>query len=265
MRSDITFYSHPELPFLELKVCESLGVSYKKHFHEEWSLGLIEEGDSVIWCDGQEVSLGREDLLLIPAHMPHCCNPRPHEVWRYQMLFVQPQWIAGLGVEDSSMQFKHLSGESSHLPARLMRQLAHELRRGSTALALEITAVRLFRRLFVGEEHDREEAAAVRAADSRHSQSIRAYLEECYLQKVTLDDLQQLTGLSKFRLIHLFKRDHHVPPHLYQNLLRINYAKRELRRRRPIAEVALEAGFYDQSHFTRLFKQCVGVTPSQYV
>lgn len=261
--SDISFYSHPELPFLELKVCKSLGVSYKKHFHEEWSLGLIEEGESVIWCDGQEVSVGSGDLLFIPAHVPHCCNPRPHAVWRYQMLFVQPQWLAGLGGDGTPAQFKHLSGAASHLPARLMRQLTHELRSGGTALAVEIAAVRLLCTLLVGE--DREENAAVRRADSWHSQSIRAYLEECYLQKVTLDDLQQLTGLSKFRLLHLFKRDHHVPPHLYQNLLRINYAKRELRRRRPIAEVALEAGFYDQSHFTKMFKQCVGVTPSQYV
>ncbi|UUZ86208.1 helix-turn-helix domain-containing protein [Paenibacillus sp. P26] len=34
--------------------------------------------------------------------------------------------------------------------------------------------------------------------------------------------------------------------------------------RRPISDVAVDAGFYDQSHFTRMFAHFVGVTPQKY-
>ena len=31
-----------------------------------------------------------------------------------------------------------------------------------------------------------------------------------------------------------------------------------------ISEIGMKCGFYDMSHFTRIFKQVVGITPSQY-
>ncbi|WP_221469543.1 helix-turn-helix domain-containing protein [Cohnella nanjingensis] len=55
-----------------------------------------------------------------------------------------------------------------------------------------------------------------------------------------------------------------MPPHAYQSLLRVNYAQTQLARRRPIAEAAAEAGFYDQSHFTKAFAGFVGATPLKY-
>lgn len=94
--------------------------------------------------------------------------------------------------------------------------------------------------------------------------TIREYLQQYFLEKVTLDQLERVSGLNKFHIIRLFKEAFKVPPHTYQTLLRVNYAKRELRKSRVIAEVALEAGFYDQSHFIKVFKSHIGVTPEKY-
>lgn len=55
-----------------------------------------------------------------------------------------------------------------------------------------------------------------------------------------------------------------MPPHAYQINVRLDRAKDLLLRGWPISEVAREAGFYDQSHFTRYFKRLVGVTPGSY-
>jgi AraC-like DNA-binding protein len=41
-------------------------------------------------------------------------------------------------------------------------------------------------------------------------------------------------------------------------------ARRLIRARRPLAEIALVAGFCDQSHLTRYFVRQFGVTPSRY-
>jgi len=47
--------------------------------------------------------------------------------------------------------------------------------------------------------------------------------------------------------------------------LRIEYACHELAASEtPIVQIALSAGFCDQSHFTRTFKRHIGVTPTQY-
>jgi len=79
-----------------------------------------------------------------------------------------------------------------------------------------------------------------------------------------LDDLERVSGINKFHLIRLFKDEFGIPPHMYQTLLRINYAKRQLRKQKQITEVALEAGFYDQSHFHKVFKSHTGITPEKY-
>jgi AraC-like DNA-binding protein len=46
--------------------------------------------------------------------------------------------------------------------------------------------------------------------------------------------------------------------------IRILRARELLRRGLPVAEVALETGFYDQAHLTRVFKRCVGVPPRRF-
>jgi AraC-like DNA-binding protein len=63
----------------------------------------------------------------------------------------------------------------------------------------------------------------------------------------------------------MFTRHMGLPPHAYRKQQRIHKAKQLLRNRMPISRVAVEAGFADQSHLTRHFKQIVGVTPGQYI
>lgn len=53
-------------------------------------------------------------------------------------------------------------------------------------------------------------------------------------------------------------------PHAYQIDQRINRAKQLLKRGEPIADVALQLGFADQSHFQRQFKQRLATTPRHY-
>ena len=45
---------------------------------------------------------------------------------------------------------------------------------------------------------------------------------------------------------------------------RLEFARDRMHRGRPLAEVACDAGFADQAHFTRVFKSAVGLTPTRY-
>jgi AraC-like DNA-binding protein len=55
-----------------------------------------------------------------------------------------------------------------------------------------------------------------------------------------------------------------MTPHAYLMNCRIELSRSQLRRGRPIAEVALAAGFADQAHLQRSFKKFVAATPGQY-
>ncbi|MEZ1842764.1 helix-turn-helix domain-containing protein, partial [Pseudomonas putida] len=54
-----------------------------------------------------------------------------------------------------------------------------------------------------------------------------------------------------------------VPPHTYQLQCRVRQAKRLLLEERPLAELAQHLGFYDQAHFSRLFRRTYGLPPAR--
>ncbi len=91
------------------------------------------------------------------------------------------------------------------------------------------------------------------------------YLGDHLLERVTLDELAVAVGVSKFRLVRLFRACVGMPPHRYQLGLRLRLARRLLERGVPIAVAAAEAGFADQSHLHRHFRRGLGMTPGEYV
>ena len=82
---------------------------------------------------------------------------------------------------------------------------------------------------------------------------------------IRLAKLAKLAGTSRFQLLRGFVREVGATPHAYLIQRRIHIARRLLADRRPIVEAAIEAGFADQSHFTRAFVRQFGVTPGRYV
>ena len=90
-------------------------------------------------------------------------------------------------------------------------------------------------------------------------------LHDTYTQEFSLDRIADAAGLSKYYLERVFKKATGLPPHTYVLMLRIEAAKKLLASSSmPIAEIAMELGFSDQSHFTNAFKRRTGFTPQAY-
>jgi AraC-like DNA-binding protein len=93
---------------------------------------------------------------------------------------------------------------------------------------------------------------------------VRAYLDENAATDISLTDLAQMVNASAYYLNRVFRADVGIPPHAYQTQVRIERARELLARGMPVHRVAVELGFYDQSHFTNQFKRLLGYTPSTY-
>jgi AraC family transcriptional regulator len=80
--------------------------------------------------------------------------------------------------------------------------------------------------------------------------------------------LQQVAteaGVHPAHLARVFRRHHRCTIGSYLRRLRLDAACRQLvSGERPLADIALAAGFADQSHFSRLFRAATGVTPTHY-
>lgn len=87
------------------------------------------------------------------------------------------------------------------------------------------------------------------------------YLHNNYVESISLDQLCAVAGLSRFHLCRTFKKATGLSPHSYAMTLRLEKTKQLLiSSSKPIAEIALEMGFFDQSHFSNFFKKYTGMT-----
>lgn len=78
-------------------------------------------------------------------------------------------------------------------------------------------------------------------------------------------DLARACNLSPSYFARAFKMSMGMTPHQWLNRRRIDKAMDLLRAtHRPVAEVAMDCGFADQSHFTRVFSQIVGIPPGRW-
>jgi AraC family transcriptional regulator len=92
------------------------------------------------------------------------------------------------------------------------------------------------------------------------------YIEEHLDAGPTLEQMAAAARLSVYHFARQFKRATGLPPHQYVIARRVERAKQLLHAGTDLslAEVALRAGFSDQSQFSHHFKCLVGVTPGQF-
>jgi AraC-like DNA-binding protein len=92
----------------------------------------------------------------------------------------------------------------------------------------------------------------------------REYVRAHVAKPLSLEALARVACLSKFHFLRAFTRAYGDSPHEYQMQLRLALARTLVEAGEPLSSVAYDAGFADQSHLTRRFKQAFGVTPGAY-
>ncbi|MGI8942232.1 MAG: helix-turn-helix domain-containing protein [Actinomycetota bacterium] len=105
---------------------------------------------------------------------------------------------------------------------------------------------------------------AATANDSRSVDAVRQFLDASPDADISLEQLSEVSGLSRYHLVRLFTRQVGLPPHRYHLGVRVNRAKTLLLDGRTPGDVAAEMGFFDQSHLNRHFRRLVGVTAGTY-
>jgi AraC-like DNA-binding protein len=93
----------------------------------------------------------------------------------------------------------------------------------------------------------------------------RNYMDEHYRQKIQIEALADMAGYSYDRFRHLFKERYGAAPLQYIFRKRLAYARHMLIHfNHSVAEIAFEAGFFNDAQFCSMFKRETGLTPKQF-
>lgn len=92
----------------------------------------------------------------------------------------------------------------------------------------------------------------------------RDYIEAHLIDPILMEDMEQVTGVSRWQLSRDFRAVLGTSPYRYVTLRRLDRAKACIFRGLSLAETAYACGFSDQAHLTRQFKATLGVTPKAW-
>ena len=156
---------------------------------------------------------------------------------------------------DDSMDFQ--GGFTAWLAKRLYNEFYREDNASSLAiegLALEVIC-----------EASRRQVKLSERKAPRWLEHAREFLHAHFSETVSLEEVAKSAGTHPVHLARVFRQSYHCTVGDYIRQLRIEYACRELSlTEAPFTEIAMRAGFYDQSHFSRTFKRIIGLTPREY-
>jgi AraC family transcriptional regulator len=94
---------------------------------------------------------------------------------------------------------------------------------------------------------------------------VHEYVEANLEESISIERLAGLAGLSRCHFARAFKRSEGVSPRHFLLLRRVRRAQELLvKTDLPLAQIAIAAGFADQSHCSRRFRELVGTTPGKY-
>jgi len=156
-------------------------------------------------------------------------------------------------LEDAPLHSLEVGSVAAHaLVARLMRECASwdgESAHIAEALCFELVAIACGRRDERKKPKWLTQAAAL-IGDDRH---------------VSLEQVSREVGVHRTHLTRAFRRFHGCTPAEFARVSRLRRAAAALDKTdAPLADVALSAGFADQSHFTKHFRAAYGVSPGEY-
>ena len=267
LRSRSQLWRDPALPWVESRRACHSRACYKAHSHPTFSIGAVDAGCSSFTGAGEgQQRLTPGTLVMVPAQRVHACNPEPGQAWSYQMLHVQAEWLQQLRLESG------LAAAEPGAPARISRlpALYHQFCTLNELLFSAANTVEKEAALiaFMG-DHDFSEHPPLTAAPAPTlaMPALRGLLERIEADDpatLSLETLAQQAGLGRYQLIRAFRAATGLTPHAYLLNARVNRGRQLLRDGLALAEVAYRLGFSDQSHFQRVFKAHVGVTPGQY-
>lgn len=94
---------------------------------------------------------------------------------------------------------------------------------------------------------------------------VLAFIAEHIEEEITLDEMAKIARMSVCYFARMFKQAVGKSPYQFVLEQRVDYAKYLLTQTDlPLVEIALRCGCANQSHFTTVFKQSLGVTPKRY-
>jgi len=237
---------------------------FSRHTHEQFGVGVIGRGAQKSSSGRGMVEAGRGHTITVNPGEVHDGAPIGDAGRAWRMLYIDPPLIAqaagdlGLG-RTTDYEFAHPALANAAVADCFVRLFVAVTRTDRGALRSEELLLTLLPMLMAA-RHKSDEGRAIAPGVF----AAKCRIDDCPAKPITLGDLAQIGGLSRFQLLRGFARATGLTPHAYLVQRRIDLARRLIAGGAALSEAAAASGFADQSHMTRIFIRKYGLSPGAY-
>ncbi|WP_438434214.1 helix-turn-helix domain-containing protein [Gorillibacterium sp. sgz500922] len=252
------------------------------HIHADFSeLVIVLSGSATHSVNAEETFVKKGDVFVIKGATPHGYrNPQRFKICNimyktgllhsfgsdlnrsigYQALFViEPAYREELPFKSRlSLDLTSLEFVSAHVSA-----LVREYEEKEQAFKTMVSAGFLQLIVYLSRRYEKQNGGS----ESRliHLARVVSYLEDHYLEPLSIEKLAAESQISVRHLNRLFKSHYQITPLEYVQKLRLEHASELLKRTNlPVTLLSYESGFNDSNYFTRQFTKQFGMAPTFY-
>lgn len=248
-----------------------LGCGYQKchsghccgrRVNTDYSVTFVISGKGTYTVRNKTYEITRGQGFMITPDVPHSYTADTKEPWRYiyaSFNGVDAKTIiesAGLSDEELIFSFPTDDGMMSILKAM------HESGRTYKAKGYDILGYFLLAmsRLIAAENERKQNFSA-----DHYVKLAQAFIEDHFSYNISVEDVADYVGIDRTHLYRLFIKNTGVSPSKFLTDIRLKKAVALMEYDNlSINEIAVSAGFYDLSHFSRIFHNIFGMSPGAY-
>jgi AraC-like DNA-binding protein len=244
----------PSAPGIERADVILAGLRFEPHRHDTYGLGITTAGVQEFRYRGERRICLPGQLHVLHPDVTHDGAAASDAGLMYRILYIAPELVAA-ALGGRALPFV---ADPVQRPAPELSALLGDVDEPIDGLAAAVVATTVADLLA-------ERAGAApneRSVDLHAVELAREYLAAHAAEQTPASRLEQVTGTDRFTLTRHFRRALGTTPDRYRLLRRLALARTAIESGRPLARVAADAGFADQSHLTRQFKRSFGLTPA---
>ncbi len=256
------------------------------HWHEEIEFQYIQKGQAYITCEEDNISVSEGDIFFINQAVRHFITPSGPDGVIYNSIIVHPSFILGFGqleleskyinpiIANCTFTHLHITRSDSIYESflTLLKQLItlNETRTSCYELLSKAVILQLWKLLY-DRLPDRTATpykitARIANQDAERVKQAMVFIQEHYMEPITLNDIADSILVSKSECCRCFKRSTGLSPFEYLMKYRITESAKFMHRKShdSISEIAGAVGFNNTSYFNKVFKKFMGCTPTEY-
>ncbi|WP_145040706.1 AraC family transcriptional regulator [Paenibacillus sp. Y412MC10] len=231
---------------------------YKKHYHEEYALGVTLRGIQKYSLDGSQQASYQSGVMLFHPEQNHDGWSQERTGIDYVMIYIHPELFLELTQKKDIVRF-----QSPIVYHAGLRQSILDVTRSiftgqpeakSSELLLGLAGH--FNEDILNPDGRKDSVFTRKAKDMMHD-----HLEHV----LRLDELSGEFGMSKYQFIRTFKANTGLSPYQYYLNCKVERAKHLIEDSRDVYQAVTQCGFTDLAHLNRHFKNVYGTTAFDYM